>query len=279
MYYKQYIFLCLAMLVLGQTATLPQSPQYSQQLQQGMREDKKFIAKPNAVKKVAVEETDLVNNNIIEEADNSGFSWTNIVSMAKQVLLGKGAADPSKNEIESDVPTSAWKSVISIALKIITAVIGGPRYNNIEGLDKENEQPLQFSTLVMNLLEILRASFSQRSLAARSTGRRDTVSEAASASIVMLKGYMKSMRSMRNVGPSENEDQQGCAERAICEANAECVADARGTSSIFCQLGSYATSYVLQKQSGKGFESLYEAGRRGRIGGDCRALFVGCKAV
>lgn len=120
---------------------------------------------------------------------------------------------------------------------------------------------------MINLLDALKTSFSHRSLTARSMGRRDTVSEAAVASISMLKvtsilkisplsffsfqlvnkfiysisrfqGYMRSVKSFNNVGRAEDEGQRGCAERALCEASAECVADAQGTSSIFCQLGS-----------------------------------------
>lgn len=90
---------------------------------------------------------------------------------------------------------------------------------------------------------------------------------------------MRSMKSFSNVGRMEEEGQRGCAERALCEASAECVADSQGTSMIFCQLGSYATSYLLQRQSGVGFEALFEAGRRGRSGEDCRTLFMDCNAV
>lgn len=45
----------------------------------------------------------------------------------------------------------------------------------------------QFISIVINLLDALKTSFSHRSLTARSMGRRDTVSEAAVASISMLK--------------------------------------------------------------------------------------------
>lgn len=45
----------------------------------------------------------------------------------------------------------------------------------------------QFISIVINLLDALKTSFSHRSLEARSLGRRDTVSEAAIASISMLK--------------------------------------------------------------------------------------------
>lgn len=45
----------------------------------------------------------------------------------------------------------------------------------------------QFISIVINLLDALKTSFSHRSMTARSLGRRDTVSEAAIASISMLK--------------------------------------------------------------------------------------------
>lgn len=58
----------------------------------------------------------------------------------------------------------------------------------------------------------------------------------------LLKGYVKSMKSFGNLAVAEEEGQRGCAERALCEASAECIQNAQGTSSIFCQLGSYVFS-------------------------------------
>ena len=87
------------------------------------------------------------------------------------------------------------------------------------------------------------------------------------------------MKSFSNFGKGEEEGHRGCAERALCEASAECMAELPGTSSIFCQFGTYATSWALQMQSGVGFEALYEAGRRGRSGEDCRTHFMDCNAV
>lgn len=52
-----------------------------------------------------------------------------------------------------------------------------------------------------------------------------------------------------------------------------------GQSKIEFDFLRYATSYLLQRQSGVGFEVLYEAGRRGRTGEDCRTLFMDCNAV
>lgn len=45
----------------------------------------------------------------------------------------------------------------------------------------------QFINIVVNLLDALKTSFSHRSLAARSIGKKDTVSEAAVASLTLFK--------------------------------------------------------------------------------------------
>ncbi|KAG7207706.1 hypothetical protein KM043_009324 [Ampulex compressa] len=313
MQYTQYVSLCLVALVLGQAAALPQHPQYTlqypQQYQQ-VREERKFAEKPNTMKKVAVDDLDDVSTNQIQEGSGGGFSWSNMLGMLMQMLLGQtgGVTGPSKNDIDDGAQASPWTNLLSVGLRVLTALLGGPQ-QPVDGIDKVDNQssPMQdiltavlgaflgqgrdpdqvavmaknaseFISIVINLLDALKTSFSHRSLAARSLGRRDTVSEAAIASISMLKGYVRSVKSFSNVGRAEDEGQRGCAERALCEASAECAADAQGTSSIFCQLGSYATSYMLQRQSGVGFEALYEAGRRGRTGEDCRTLFMDCNA-
>ncbi|XP_076291217.1 uncharacterized protein LOC143214280 [Lasioglossum baleicum] len=284
MYSKQYVALCMVALVLGQVAALPQSPQYPQQSQQRVRDDRKFAEKPNAMKKVGIDDLNEVNTNQIQETtSNTSFSWSNMLGVLMRLLLGRVAGDneASKNEIEDGAPASPWANAVAVGLRVITAFLGGPQHGDIEGVDKVNNDgsPMQFINIVVNLLDALKTSFSHRSFTARSAGRRDTISEAAVASITMLKGYMRSLKSFNHVGRAEDEGQQGCAERALCEASAECVADAQGTSSIFCQLGSYTTSYILQRQSGVGLEALYEAGRRGRAGQDCRTLFMDCNAV
>ncbi|XP_050452115.1 uncharacterized protein LOC126851812 isoform X2 [Cataglyphis hispanica] len=288
MWYNEYVFLCLIALVLGQAAALPQHPQYTQQYpqqyqEQQIREDRKFAEKPNAMKKVAIDDLEDISTNQIQEGSSSGFSWSNMLGMLMQMLLGQtgGATGPSKNEIDDGATTSPWTNLLSVGFRVLTALLGGPQ-QSVDGIDKVDNQssPMQqFISIVINLLDALKTSFSHRSLTARSFGKRDTISEAAIASISMLKGYMRSVKSFSYVGRAEEEGQRGCAERALCEASAECIADTQGPSSIFCQLGSYATSYLLQRQSGVGFEALYEAGRRGRTGEDCRTLFMDCNAV
>lgn len=44
--------------------------------------------------------------------------------------------------------------------------------------------------------------------------------------------------------------------------------------SIF--LNSYATSFVLERQTGSPFEKFYDAGRRGRQGEDCKEIYLEC---
>ncbi|XP_014597834.1 PREDICTED: uncharacterized protein LOC106783641 isoform X2 [Polistes canadensis] len=328
MTFNQRVALCLLGLVIGQAAALPQHPQYTQQYpqqyQQQVRDERKFAEKPNAMKKVAIDDLEDISTNQIQvsrktsrsfpwntEGSSSGFSWSNMLGMFMQMLLGQtgGITGPSKNDIDDGVPASPWANLLSVGLRVLTALLGGPQ-QSVDGIDKVDNQssPMQeiltavlgaflgqgrdpnqvavmaknaseFISIVINLLDALKTSFSHRSLSARSLGRHDSVSEAAMASISMLKGYVRSVKTFSNIGRAEDEGQQGCAERALCEASAECAADAQGTSTIFCQLGSYATSYMLQRQSGVGFEALYDAGRRGRMGEDCRTLFMDCNVA
>ncbi|XP_033220321.1 uncharacterized protein LOC117174959 isoform X2 [Belonocnema kinseyi] len=279
---NQYLSLCLVALVFGKVFSLPHHPEYSGQYPGTVTDARKFAEKPNSMKKVGLDNIEEINTNQIQDGGSTGFSWSNMLSILMQMLLGQtaGLASPSKNEIDETVPASPWASLLSVGLRFLTALLSGQQ-QPVDGIDKVDNQsrPSQFISIVMDLLDALKTSFSQRSLTARSLGRRDSISEAAIASISMLKGYVKSMKSFGNLARAEEEGQRGCAERALCEASAECVANAQGTKSMFCQLGSYATSYVLQRQSGVAFEALYTAGRRGRSGEDCRTLFMDCNAV
>lgn len=127
---------------------------------------------------------------------------------------------------------------------------------------------LQFINIVVNLMDALKTSFSHRSLTARSMGRKDSVSDATVAGLLMAKSYIKTYRN--------SEDK--CMQKYVCEANNECQQDVGG-SSIFCQLGSYATSFLLERTTDSSFESFYEAGRRGRSGVDCRSVYLECNEV
>lgn len=76
MQYNQRVSLCVVALVLAQTAALPQHPQqynaqqYPQQYQQQqVREERKFAEKPNAMKKVAIDDLEDISTNQIQVMD------------------------------------------------------------------------------------------------------------------------------------------------------------------------------------------------------------------
>ncbi|XP_026494049.1 uncharacterized protein LOC113399182 isoform X2 [Vanessa tameamea] len=247
-----------------------QNPQYySNSLpipnREQIAQERKFAEKSNALKKVALDDLDDNQTNSLSE---NGFSWTNILSSLMQMIFNPGSIGPNKSDsldTESASP-SPWANYLSLGFKILTAILTG---GNSESIDKgDNNSPMQFINVVMNLLDALKTSFSHRSLAARSIGRKDSVSDAALAGIAMLKTYVRAF--------GTNDDK--CLQKYVCDANSECSADI-GPKSVFCQLGTYAASFVLERQSAGTFEQFYEAGRRGRSGIDCRQLYLECNEV
>ncbi|XP_063384937.1 uncharacterized protein LOC134671088 isoform X1 [Cydia fagiglandana] len=284
-----------------------QNPQYysnSLPLQHEQEaQERKFAEKPNALKKVALDDIDDIQNNSISDG---GFSWSNMLGkeysylpgMIMQMLFNPGGTGPNKSDsIDTDSSSvSPWANLFSMGLKILTAILGGGASS--DGIDKvdNGSSPMQgilaavlstvlgakdpdqvasmakqageFINIVVNLLDALKTSFSHRSLAARSMGRKDSVSDAAIAGIAMLKTYVRSF----------NTSDDKCLQKYVCDANNECAADI-GPKSVFCQLGTYAASFVLERQSGGTFDDFYEAGRRGRGGFDCRQMYLECNEV
>ncbi|XP_047534389.1 uncharacterized protein LOC125069022 isoform X2 [Vanessa atalanta] len=247
-----------------------QNPQYySNSLpiphREQIAQERKFAEKSNALKKVALDDLDDNQTNSLSE---NGFSWTNILSSLMQMIFNPGSIGPNKSDSldTESVSPSPWANYLSLGFKILTAILTG---GNSESIDKgDNNSPMQFINVVMNLLDALKTSFSHRSLAARSIGRKDSVSDAALAGIAMLKTYVRAF--------GTNDDK--CLQKYVCDANSECSADI-GPKSVFCQLGTYAASFVLERQSAGTFEQFYEAGRRGRSGIDCRQLYFECNEV
>ncbi|XP_047998045.1 uncharacterized protein LOC125235511 isoform X4 [Leguminivora glycinivorella] len=230
-------------------------------------QERKFAEKPNALKKVALDDIDDIQNNSISDG---GFSWSNMLGMIMHMLFNPGGIGPNKSDsIDTDSSSvSPWANLFSMGLKILTAILGGGAPS--DGIDKvdNGSSPMQFINIVVNLLDALKTSFSHRSLAARSMGRKDSVSDAAIAGIAMLKTYVRSF----------NTSDDKCLQKYVCDANNECAADI-GPKSVFCQLGTYAASFVLERQSGGTFDDFYEAGRRGRGGFDCRQMYLECNEV
>ncbi|XP_053947995.1 uncharacterized protein LOC128856690 isoform X2 [Anastrepha ludens] len=233
---------------------------------------RKYAVKPNASKKVALDDVEDEGDSVNQITDTpTGFSWSNMLSTVLTMFFNGPANAPTKSDdVDNSVGFggSPWANVISMGLKIINTLLGGGAPS--DGIDKVDNggSPMQFIQIVMNLLDALKTSFSHRSLTARSMGKRDSVSDATVAGLSLLKGYVRTYR---------NADDK-CMQRYMCEANTECVREIGGAS-IFCQLGSYATSYFLDRNSGGQFEHLYDAGRRGRSGYDCQQLFLECNEV
>ncbi|XP_063905929.1 uncharacterized protein LOC135124629 isoform X3 [Zophobas morio] len=223
-------------------------------------------------------EHDIQTNNISDNG-GGGFSWSNLLvdsyfpGMLMQMIFNPGAQQgPNKSEGLDDtgVAPSPWANLLSVGLKILTAILGGGAGGGGDGIDKvDNGSPMQFINIVVNLLDALKTSFSHRSMAARTIGKKDSISDAAVAGIAMMKGYVRSLSSTDST----------CMQKYMCDANSECSTDI-GQSSLFCHLGSYAASFVLDRSSSSTtFDLLYEAGRRGRSGDNCRQAYLECNEV
>ncbi|EEB20175.1 conserved hypothetical protein [Pediculus humanus corporis] len=240
----------------------------------GRPEFRKFAEKPNNLKKVSIDNNALddVTSNQIQD---SGFSWSNMLGMIMQMIFNPAqAVGPSKSDsLDADggSGSSPWANIISVGLKIVTMLLGGAVMPTNDGIDKvdNGSSPMQFINIVVNLLDALKTSFSHRSMEARSLGKKDSVSEAATASLTMLKAYVRSFKT--------SDDK--CLQKYVCEANKECSSDLSGTSTLYCRLGSYATSFLMERVSTGSFDSFYTAGRRGRSGEDCQAVYVECNEI
>ena len=70
--------------------------------------------------------------------------------MLMQMLLGPTAgaiAGPSKNDIDEGVPTSPWANLLSVGLRVLTALLGGPQQqtDGIDKVDNAQSSPMQVS--------------------------------------------------------------------------------------------------------------------------------------
>uniref|UniRef100_A0A182UY48 Uncharacterized protein n=1 Tax=Anopheles merus TaxID=30066 RepID=A0A182UY48_ANOME len=113
---------------------------------------RKFAEKPNAIKKVALDDLDEIQTNQIQEG---GFSWSNMLGLLMQMIFngggGGGGNVPTKSDdIDNGVSSfgqSPWANVISVGLKIITTLLGGGGAG--DGIDKVDNggSPMQVSNL------------------------------------------------------------------------------------------------------------------------------------
>lgn len=112
---------------------------------------RKFAVKPNASKKVALDDLDEdIEPNQLQ--DNNTFSWTNVLSTVMQMFFNNGYNAPSKSDdldggLNGGLAPSPWTNVISIGLKIFNAVLGGyPAQDNIDKVDNGGS-PLQVKSV------------------------------------------------------------------------------------------------------------------------------------
>jgi hypothetical protein len=69
-----------------------------------------------------------------------------MLGMLMQMLLGQtgGVTGPSKNEIDDGTTASPWTNLLSVGLRVLTALLGGPQ-QPVDGIDKVDNQssPMQ----------------------------------------------------------------------------------------------------------------------------------------
>lgn len=161
--------------------------------------------------------------------------YKNINKWKGNIMYEKNTFNFTKNKIKSHITINSpivkdYKSNhnLLIVLDTIFSYIIGNRFKMIVILCllMLYNTRFQFINIVVNLLDALKTSFSHRSMAARSLGRKDSTSDAAIAGIAMLKTYAKSF--------TTNND--NCLQKYVCEASTECASDI-GPKSVFCQLG------------------------------------------
>lgn len=133
--------------------------------------------------------------------------------------MGGGAANDGIDKVDN----GGASPMQNILAAVLSGVLGAKDPDQVNTMAK---QAGEFINIVVNLLDALKTSFSHRSLAARSIGKKDSVSDLGIASIAMLKGYVKTY----------GNASEKCMQKFVCEANTECNNDIGGNS-IFCQMG------------------------------------------
>lgn len=116
--------------------------------------ERKFAEKPNALKKVALDDIDedIQTNQI---SDNNGFSWTNMLGTLMTMFFNNAAqAGPNKSDdVDTGLggavggsATSPWANLISVGLRIVTSLLGGGAVNDgIDKVDNGGGSPMQVS--------------------------------------------------------------------------------------------------------------------------------------
>lgn len=113
-----FVTLIVSSLVMTTFALPQQQIAMRQQPQRLDRDNRKFAEKPNALKKVALDDLDddLQTNQIGDSAN--GFSWSNVMGSVLQMLFNGGLmAGPNKSDDVEPAPAfgaSPWAQIFSV---------------------------------------------------------------------------------------------------------------------------------------------------------------------
>uniref|UniRef100_T1IMM8 Uncharacterized protein n=1 Tax=Strigamia maritima TaxID=126957 RepID=T1IMM8_STRMM len=125
----------------------------------------------------------------------------------------------------------------------------------------------QLVSFMLSVLDMFKQYFMQRSAQSRGAiGIGRVGSDAASAILTMVKGYIK----------SSSARDEGCMQRYLCEVNREVVKDAREIGYIIGKAGSSVISYLLERSRLAPYDANYNASRRGLDGDNCETLSYDC---
>jgi len=272
---------CLVLLVVAQVA-LPAL---------ALPEGRKFAVKPNAIKKVIAEKNEITpvesgfnwtsvlttlfnllfgTSSSIDKIDNGphnqgGFNWMSLVSAGLRLILSALSTSSGVDKADTEYPTQL-SPVQGLLGPLLASFLGGQDKGDVAVLAKQAANLVQ---LLSSLLEALKVSFSQRSNHARSLGSKDAFSDSAVAAVTIVKGYVN----------THNTEDEICKQRIMCQANRECSRDAPDSGYLFCQLGTFAAGYFLEKTTYTPLDRYAEAGRQGRTGEDCAKIFSKCNEV
>lgn len=157
-----------------------------------------------------------------------------------------------------------WSNILGMLIQMFLGSTSG-------GIDKADSgvNAAQLIQLISSLMDALKVSFSQRSSNARSLGSKDPFSDAAVAAVTIMKGYVDTHKTTDEV----------CMQRIMCEANTACARDAPDSGYLFCQLGTYAAGYLLEKSTFTPLDAFTQSGRNGRTGESCAQIYQQCNEL
>ena len=174
---------------------------------------------------------------------SSSSSGNNLVSSTHNTIehsTGKSRLESEKRQVQE------FLSAKNIFKSIVKLVFGNA--------DEANATSRQVMTMISKFLDMLKHTFGAKQRSGTARTIRDSAEDAASASVSMLQGYVKSM-----LAPNAN-----CQKRYLCQASREATRDAKDVGYLIASVGGYATSYLLDSSRSGDFQQFHEATSRGR---------------